>query len=130
MGTTCTFITDLFNSDGLGPASEKSVSEITISHQKVIPPYPLDPVQATQNKVHVQIPREINIKPIHNRQVVAKQLQRDNIQNPLKAVDRGRDYNLAPAGLLECRVVLAADDDRLTLAGSNLREGRLDLGVE
>lgn len=62
--------------------------------------------------------------------MVAKQLQRDDIQDPLKAVDSARDYNLAPAGLLERRVVIAADDDWLPLAGGNLREGRLDLGVE
>lgn len=111
----------LFDSDGLGPAIEKSVSEITISHQEVIPPHLA--CRPRPKKKHSQIPREINIKPVHNRQVVAKQLQRDNIQNPLEAVDRAGDYNLAPAGLLESRVVLATDDDWLTLAGSNLREG-------
>ena len=62
--------------------------------------------------------------------MVAKQLQRDDVQDPLKAVDSAGDYNLAPASLLEHRVVIAADDDWLALAGGDLREGRLDLGVE
>ena len=62
--------------------------------------------------------------------MVAKQLQWDDIQDPLKAVDSARNYNLAPASLLERRVVIAADDDWLPLAGGNLGEGRLDLGVE
>jgi len=77
-----------------------------------------------------QIPWEVDIEPIHNCQVVAEQLQWDDVEDPLKAIDCARDYNLAPAGLLERRVVLTADDDWLSLAGGNLRKGRLNLGVE
>jgi hypothetical protein len=62
--------------------------------------------------------------------VVAKQLQRDDIQNALEAVHSARDDDLAPAGLLERRVVVAADDDRLPLARGDLRQGGLDLGIE
>ena len=120
-------MSDLFDSDGLGPTRRRVSANRTTSHQKVIL---LVPVQVTQDTKHSQIPREVNVKPIHNCQVVAKQLQRHNIQNPLKAVDGGGDYNLAPACFLERWVVIAADNDWLTLAGSNLSEGRLDLGIE
>ena len=136
IGIACASMSDLFDSDGLGPARKKCFSETaqesTISNQRVIPHtrWVLYRSRKTKKKKDSQIPREINVKPIHHRQVVAEQLQRDNIEDALKAVDRAGDDNLAPAGLLERRVVVAANDDWLTLAGSNLREGRLDLGIE
>lgn len=128
----------LFDSDRLGPAGRivsKAAQDLRASYRKdlhtrwILHRPHSDPPKAIRT-TDLQIPREIDIESIHNRQMVAKKLQRDNVQNSLKAIDRAGDYNLAPASLLEGRVVLTADNNRLSFAGSNLREGRLDLGVE
>jgi hypothetical protein len=54
----------------------------------------------TKQNHHSQIPREIHITPILHRQMVAQQLQRDDVQQPLQAVDRlGTRIVFAPAGM-------------------------------
>lgn len=61
--------------------------------------------------------------------MVTQQLERDDVEDTLQAVDGTGDGDRLVLLLLD-RVVLAADDDRLSLAGGDLGEGRLDLGVE
>jgi hypothetical protein len=61
--------------------------------------------------------------------MVAEQLQRDNVEQTLEAVDRLRHSDLLNI-LRDTLITLIAYDDGLSLARSNLGERRLDLGVE
>lgn len=61
--------------------------------------------------------------------MVTEQLERDDVQDTLQAID-GLGHANRLAALGDALVVLVADDDRLGLARGDLRKGRLHLGVE
>jgi hypothetical protein len=78
-----------------------------------------------------QIPREINVKALHDRQMVAQQLERDNVQNPLETIDRSRNDDGLVILLIEHEsrsirtflqrlVAFAADDDRSAFPSRDL----------
>lgn len=76
-----------------------------------------------------QVPREVDIEPVLNSQVITQQLQRDDIQNTLQAI-----YSLRHADSLDVLgdsfVVFVAHDDGLGFPRGDLGEGRLYLGVQ
>ena len=79
--------------------------------------------------LHAQIPREVDVETVPDREVVAEQLHGDDVEQTLQAVDRARHADrLASPG--DTLVVLVADDDRLRLAGRDLRVRALHLGVQ
>jgi hypothetical protein len=87
--------------------------------------------------VGVQITREVDVKAVQDGEMVTEQLERDNVQDTLQAVDGLRDQNslVATAAILietinEGSVIVAADDDGCSLSGGHLGKGRLYLGVE
>lgn len=51
--------------------------------------------------------------------MITQQLQRDDVQQPLETVHARRDPD-RPRVLVDARVVLVADDDRLPLPGRHL----------
>ena len=78
---------------------------------------------------HVQVPGEVDVEAVLDGKVVREQLERDDVQEALEAVDgAGHADRLAP--LRDVLVVLVADDDRLRLAGRDLRVRALHLGVQ
>lgn len=84
-----------------------------------------------------KVPREINIKAVEDCQVVAEELERDNVEDTLETIDSSRYDNclvlstlVLVHAVLDSRVVLAADDDGSAFSGRDLGEGILDLGVE
>lgn len=76
-----------------------------------------------------EVAREVDVDAVHDREVVREQLERDDVDETLKTVDRPRDSDKSIVGR-ERVVVVVADNDRLTLAGLDLLERRLDLRVE
>jgi hypothetical protein len=78
---------------------------------------------------NAQVPREINITPVPNRQMITQQLQRYNIQQPLQTVHRPRHPDRRRS-LRDVLVSLVAKHDRLRLARRDLCERRLHLRVE
>lgn len=74
-----------------------------------------------------QVPREVDIESVLDRQVVAEQLQRDDVQQALQAVDGLRHADGFDVGR-DSVVILVADDDGLRLARGDLRECGLHLG--
>lgn len=86
-------------------------------------------LRLTKQKKDSQVPREIDIEPVLNGQVVTQQLQRNHIQQSLQAV-----YSLGHADRLnvlgDTFIILVANDDRLRFAGGDLSKGGLNLGVK
>lgn len=81
------------------------------------------------DKVNSQVPWEIDIEAVPNGKVIGEQLQRDDVQQALQAVD-GLGHADRLAALGNAPVVLVADDDWLCLARGDLRVRGLHLGVE
>ena len=78
---------------------------------------------------HAQVAREIRVVALLDADVVGEQLERDDVEDRLQAVDGARDVD--EAGRLVERVIrVGRDDDRRALAGGDLLECRLDLRVE
>ena len=61
--------------------------------------------------------------------MVTQNLKRDDVQQPLQAVNRLRDTDGLGIGR-DTLVIFVAQHDGLSFASSNLGQGRLDLGVE
>ncbi len=80
-------------------------------------------------KRDAQVSREVDIKALVDGEVVAKQLQGDNVEQALKAVNSLRHADSLNI-LRDTLIALIAYDDGLGLARGNLGERRLDLGVE
>ena len=77
----------------------------------------------------LQVPWEVNVESVLDSKVVREQLQRNDVQDTLQAIDRLRH----PDGLHTRRdrlIVLMADNNRLRLPCRDLRKRRLDLGVQ
>lgn len=80
-------------------------------------------------KRDAQVSGEVDVKALVDSEVVTEQLEGDNVEQTLEAVDAlGHAYLLNI--LRDTLITLIAYDDGLGLARGNLREGRLDLGVE
>lgn len=77
----------------------------------------------------IQVTGEVDVTTILDSQVVAENLERNDVQQALKAVDGLGNTNCLDVGG-DGIVTLVAKDDGLGLAGSDLSERRLDLGVE
>jgi len=76
-----------------------------------------------------QVPREVNIKAVKDSQVVAEELEWDDVEETLQAINRSR--NTDSLGVLADRVIIfVAHDDRLAFTSGDLSECGLDLGVE
>jgi hypothetical protein len=76
-----------------------------------------------------QVPGEINIASILHRQVIAEQLQRDDVQQALHTVNGlGNANGLRACG--DALVTIITQDDGLAIASSNLGEGGLDFGIQ
>ena len=76
-----------------------------------------------------QVPGEINIASIFYRQVIAEQLQGDDVEQALHAIDGLGNAN----GLRthwDTFVAVIAQDDGLAIASCNLGEGGLDFGIQ
>lgn len=85
-----------------------------------------------------QVPWEVDVKAPHDGQVIAEELERDNVQDTLETVDGGRDDDGLVSGSaeheawdslgisLEGWVILRADDDGSTFPSGDLSESRLD----
>lgn len=76
-----------------------------------------------------QVAWEVDVKAFVNREMVTKQLQGYNIEQALEAVDGLRHADRLDI-LGDSLVTFVAYHDGLCLAGSNLGEGGLDLGVK
>jgi len=77
----------------------------------------------------LQISWEINIAAILYGQVIAQNLERDDVQQPLQAVNRL--WHTDRLGIRwDTLVAFVAQYDGLSLASSNLGQSGLDLGVE
>ena len=81
------------------------------------------------NKGSAQVPREIDVEALVDSQMITKQLQGDDVEQTLEAVDRLRHADSLDV-LRDTFVVIVAYDNGLCLAGSDLGEGRLDLGIK
>lgn len=76
-----------------------------------------------------EVSGEINIDALEDSKVVREELERDDVDQTLQAVDGLGDTD----GLVvldEAVITAVANDDGLTLAGRDLLERALDLGVE
>ena len=82
-----------------------------------------------RNKGDAQVTREIDVKAFVDSEVVAEQLQGDNVEQTLKAVDGLRHADSLNI-LRDTLIAFIAYDDGLGLARGNLGERRLDLGIE
>ena len=84
-----------------------------------------------------QIPREVDVEAVEDCQVVAEELEGNDVENALETVDSpGYDDRLVlPAivfvsAVIDSWVILAADDDGGTLSSGDLGQGVLNLGVQ
>lgn len=96
---------------------------------------------AEQKGRHPQVPREIDVEALHDCQMVAEELKRNNVEDSLETIN-GRGDSDGSIGspvilvdrpglaFLQLRIVLAADDDRSTLTSGDLGESGLNLRVE
>jgi hypothetical protein len=75
--------------------------------------------ESQANDINPQIPREINIASIFDSQMVRKNLQGDNIQQSLQAIDSFRDTDRLAVGRNGI-ITLITEDDRLRLARGDL----------
>jgi hypothetical protein len=76
-----------------------------------------------------QIPGEINVASILHRQVIAEQLQGDDVQQALHTVNSlGNTDCLRARG--DALVTIIAQDDGLAITSGNLGEGGLDFGIQ
>lgn len=66
-----------------------------------------------------QVTREIDVESLQDGQPVGNQLQGDDIEETLKAVDGLGDLNLLSLGCVELLVSLVADDDGLAVASND-----------
>lgn len=66
-----------------------------------------------------QISREIHIQAFGDSQPISNQLQRDNVQQPLKTVNSLRNLNLLRQLRREFGIVGIANDDRATFASND-----------
>lgn len=80
-------------------------------------------------RCYLQVPREVDVEAVLDRQVITQQLERDDVQNALQHITRLRHTDRLRV-LRHRRVVLIADDDRLRLARRDLRERALHLRVQ
>jgi hypothetical protein len=71
----------------------------------------------------------LDVDAVHDGKVVGQQLEGDDVDEALKAVDGVGHSDESVVGI-ERVVVVVADNDGLTLSGLDLLEGRLDLGVK
>ena len=77
-------------------------------------------VKDTRVKViNAQVPREVNITSILHSQMVREDLQGDDIQQSLQAIDGFRDADRLAVGR-NSGISLTAQDDRLRFPGSDL----------
>jgi hypothetical protein len=81
------------------------------------------------NKGSAQISREIDVEALVDSQMVAEQLQGDDVEQTLEAVDCLRHADSLDI-LCDAFVVFVTYDNGMCLAGSNLGKGRLDLGIK
>lgn len=109
------FNLDLLHSDRLGP-------RVGGEHRQTTP----DDQRSEDN---VQIPREIDITAVLHSQVVAQELEGNNVQQALETVDGSGNADGLDA-LGDTLITLIAENDGLGLAGGDLGKGGLDLGVE
>jgi hypothetical protein len=80
-------------------------------------------------RIHSQIPGEIDVKPVLDRQVVTQELHGDDVQQSLQTIDSLGDPDGLHAGR-NAVIVLIADDDGLRFPCGDLGEGGLHLGVK
>lgn len=66
-----------------------------------------------------QVTGEVNVETLHDSQPVGNQLQRDNVEETLQAVDGLGDLDLLGLVGLELLVAGVADDDGLATTGSD-----------
>ena len=79
--------------------------------------------------LYSQVPREVDIEAILDRQVVTQELQRDDVQEPLQSID-SLGYTDCLHTLLDAIITVVANDDGLGFASGDLCKGRLNLGVQ
>ena len=81
--------------------------------------------------MYSQIPREIDVKALHDRQMVTQQLERDNVQDTLETIDRSRNDDSLVVLLIEDKtwsirtflqrlVAFTANDNRSAFPSSDL----------
>ena len=79
--------------------------------------------------LYSQIPREVDIEAILDSQVVTEELQRNDVQEPLKNID-SLWYTDGLNTLLDAIITFVTNDNGLGFASGDLGEGRLNLGIQ
>jgi hypothetical protein len=69
-----------------------------------------------------QVTREVDVETLQNSQPVGDELQRDDVQDTLQAVDRLGDLDTLSIGGLELLVVGVADDNGLAASGNDWKK--------
>jgi hypothetical protein len=80
-------------------------------------------------KGSAQVSGEIDVEALVDSQMIAEQLQGDDVEQTLETVDCLRHADSLDI-LCDAFVIFVAYDNGMCLAGSNLGEGRLDLGIK
>jgi hypothetical protein len=85
----------------------------------------------------LQVSWEIDVETVHHGEMVAQELEGNDVKDALEAVDSGRDEDglVAAAGVLVCaatdgRIVAIADNDGSALTSGDLGECRLNFWIE
>jgi len=78
---------------------------------------------------YAQVAREVDVASIPDSQVVAEELERNDVQQTLQAVDSLGDTNGA-GRRRDGFITLVAEHNRLGLARGDLSKGVLNLGVQ
>lgn len=76
-----------------------------------------------------QVSREVDVTPIPDSEVIAEELERDDVQQTLQTVHRLGNTDRPRVGR-DRLITLIAQNDRRSLPGGDLGEGALDLGIQ